>query len=150
MPTRRNQSCSALAASYGRAMLQQQQRIECLQEVFCARSSAHRLAHAEPCLCCRRHKPRRTAATHPNPQNTPFEISHVHSFPAILSGARPQFRGSPITHASRPTGGSVTSRYRLLSCSKLMGEWWSGHFCRHTVKDLERPWLLNANLQNDI
>ena len=56
--------------------------------------------HAQPCPLCRRYKPRTTAATRPNLQNNPFDFSHVHSCPVILSGDRPQFWVSPITHAS--------------------------------------------------
>lgn len=53
---------------------------------------------------------------HPSQRTTPFEISPVHRCPVILPGTRPQFRVSPITHASgqkRQSSRRAESRHSL-------------------------------------
>ncbi len=64
-------------------------------------------ARASPCPYRQQRKAHTTAATSTVYQNIPSSISLVHSYAVILSGARPQNRGSPITHAVGPTQSSI-------------------------------------------
>jgi hypothetical protein len=78
----------------------------------CPRLRMAALTRGKPCLCYQRCTSHTTEATHLIQHNIPFSVSLVHSYAAILSGARPKCRVCQITHVFRRMTQTAHSYWR--------------------------------------